>query len=197
MGILSNDWGSPSGAASSPNIRTKLILFSDLPSQFCTCFLLHRNYTCTLVPLLCVFWDPNSHWRALGQTSHHPAHTHWLFQRWSGGKAPYNTKWVVGAKNAGVRGRWQGEVFEREPPDDQVNYHTSFCLYFFCFPSQRLNHRILHWFISDQYLYSHNKANSNLYIYNAYINIYIYTYLIGGEWGKAEHCQRVEASATI
>lgn len=115
MGILSNDWGSPSGAASSPNIRTKLILFSDLPSQFCTCFLLHRNYTCTLVPLLCVFWDPNSHWRALEQTSHHPAHAHWLFQRWSGGKAAYNTKWVVGAKYAGVRGRWQGEVFEREP----------------------------------------------------------------------------------
>ena len=142
--------------------------------------LLHRNYTRTPVPLLCVFWDPNSHWRALGQTSHHPAHVHGLFQRWSEGKAAYNMKkWVVSAKNAGVRGRWQGEVFEREPPEDQVNYHISFCLYFFCFPSQRLNHRILHWFISDQYLYNHNKANSKLYILYTLIHIYLYIHNSG------------------
>lgn len=97
---------------------------------------------------------------------------------------------MVGAKNAGVRGRWQGRRFWRgNLGDDQVNYHTSLPLFFLLSISETES-QILHWFISDQYLYSHNKANSNLYIYNTYINIYIYTYLIGGEWGKAEHCQR-------
>lgn len=115
--VLSNDWGSPSGCFLPQHQDKTQILFSGLPSQLCTCFLLHSSYTHTLGPLCCVSWDLNSHWRALGQMSHHPAHAHWLFQRGSGGKAAYNMKRrVVSAKNPGVRGRWQGDVFEREPP---------------------------------------------------------------------------------
>lgn len=60
---------------------------------------------------------------------------HWFFQRRSGRKAMHNTKkWVVSAKNPGIRDRWLGDVSEREPPKRTVYYHKSICpcsIYYF------------------------------------------------------------------
>lgn len=58
---LSKDWGSSSGCFLPQHQDKTQILFSGLPSQLCTCFLLHSSYTHTLGPLRCVSWDPNSH----------------------------------------------------------------------------------------------------------------------------------------
>lgn len=134
------------------------------------------SYTRTLALLLSFSWKDNSYWGTTRQMCY-PSKYAWSFQRRSGGKAAHDTmKWAVSAKNSGIRDRWWGDVSEREPPRRLVHYHKPLCPHIFCLLSQRLNHSVLHWLSSDQYLYSHNNINSNFYRY------------LVEEWGKAKGC---------